>query len=29
VCVAVLSQLLSDAAYAALNPRVRFTRAPP
>jgi len=25
VCVAVLSQLLSDAAYAALNPRVRFT----
>ena len=25
VCVAVASQLLSDAAYVLLNPRVRFT----
>jgi len=25
VCVAVVSQLLSDAAYVVLNPRVRFS----
>jgi peptide/nickel transport system permease protein len=26
VCVAVVSQLLSDAAYVVLNPRIRFTQ---